>query len=83
MNQRTRKLLTIKALHLLDDIERIYLSRKEEGRELDSLEDRVAISIRGLEDDIKMSKERLITSTSNKTDNIRTNRSTTKTRKLR
>ena len=37
-DQRTRKLMTMhKALHPKDDTDRLYVSRKEEGRELTSL----------------------------------------------
>ena len=33
MDQRTRKLMTMhKALHLRDDVDRLYVSRKEGGR---------------------------------------------------
>ena len=57
------------------------MSRREEGRGQASIEDYVDASIRGLEDYIKNSKERLITAASNSSGNIRTNRTTTKTRK--
>ena len=49
-----------KALHPWDDIDRLYVSRKE-GRRLASIEDSVDTSKRRLEDDIKKSKEKLIT----------------------
>ena len=40
MDQRTRKLMTMhKALNPRDDINRLYVSRKEGGRELASIED--------------------------------------------
>ena len=46
MDQRTRKLLTMhKALHPRDDIDRQYVSRKEGGRGLASIEDSVDASI--------------------------------------
>ena len=51
-----------KALHLRDDIDRLYVSRKEGGRgqvDIGYSEDE---SIRGVEEYIKKSKERLITS---------------------
>ena len=39
MDQRTRKLMTIhKALHPRDDVDRLYVSRKEGGRGLTSIE---------------------------------------------
>ena len=38
MDQRTRKLMTMhKALHPRDDIDRLYMSRKEEGKDLPAL----------------------------------------------
>ena len=51
MNQRTRKLMTMhKALHSIDDIDRIYMSRRVGGRGLTSIEDSVDTSIQRLED---------------------------------
>ena len=42
MDQRTRKLMTMhKALHLRDDVDRVYVSRKEGGRRLACIEDSV------------------------------------------
>ena len=42
MDQRTRKLMTMhKALHPRDDVDRLYVSRKEGGRGLSSIEDSV------------------------------------------
>ena len=74
MNQRTRKLMTMhKALHLRDDIDRLYLSRKEGGRGLSSNEDSVDASIQWLEDYIQKHGGRLITTTRNNTDNTGTN----------
>ena len=46
MDQRTRKLMTMhKALNPKDDIDRQYVSRKEGGSELASIEDSVDASI--------------------------------------
>ena len=46
MDQRTRKLMTMyKALHPRDDVDRLYVSRKKGGRELDSIEDSVDASM--------------------------------------
>ena len=46
MNQRTRNLMMMhKALHLRDNIDRLYVSRKEGGRSLDSIENCVNASI--------------------------------------
>ena len=54
MDQRTRKLMTLhKALHPRDDVERLYVSRKEGGRGLVSIEDSVDASIQRLEDYIE------------------------------
>ena len=50
-----------KALHSRNDIGRLYVLGKEGGRVLFSIEDRVDVSIWGLEDYVKKSKERLIT----------------------
>ena len=58
-----------------DDIDRLYVSRKEVGRELASTEDSVVVSIRRIEN-IKKNKERLITTTRNSTDNIKINGTT-------
>ena len=63
-----------KALHPRDDIDRLYGSRKEEGRGLTSTEDGIDASIWQLKDDRRKSQERLITMTRNNTDNTRTNR---------
>ena len=63
------------ALHQKDDIDRLFVSRKGGGR-LASIEDSVDASIWGLEDNIKKSKERLITATIKNTDNIKINRTT-------
>ena len=54
MDQRTRKLMTVlKALHLRDDIDRLYVSRKEGGRGLASIEDTVDGSIQWHKDYIE------------------------------
>ena len=51
IDQRTRKLMTMhKALHPRDDVDRLYVSRKEGGRGLASIEDSVDASIQRLED---------------------------------
>ena len=54
MDQRTRKLMTMhKALHPRDDVDRLYVSRKEGGKGLASTEDNVDASIQRLEDYIE------------------------------
>ena len=50
-----------KALHYRDDVDRLYVSRKEEGRGLVSIEDTVDASIQRLEDDIEKHERGLIT----------------------
>ncbi len=62
MDQRTRKLMTIcKALHPRDDVDRLYVSRKEGGRGLTSIEDSVDTSIQRFEDYIEKHEGGLIT----------------------
>ena len=83
MDQRTRKLMTMHmALNPRDDVERLYVSRKEGRRGLASIEDNVDASIQRLEDDIEKCKGGLITAIKNDTDNTMTNRMTI-TRKQR
>ena len=54
MDQRTRKLMTMhKALHPRDDVDRLYVPRKEGGRGLASIEDSVETLIQRLEDYIE------------------------------
>ena len=62
-----------KALHLRDDVERLYVSRKEGGRGLASIEDSVDASIQRLEDYIQKHERRLITATRNDTENTMNN----------
>ena len=75
MDQRTRKLMTMhKALCPRDDVDRLYVSKKEGRRGLTSTEDSIYISIQRLEDYIEKPGGKLITATRNKTDNSKTNR---------
>ena len=77
MAQRTRKLMTMhKALHPRDDVDRLYVSRKEGGRGLASIEDGVDASIQRLEDYIQKHEGGLITATRIDTDNTMDNRMT-------
>ena len=69
-----------KALHPRDDVDRLYVSRKEGGRGLASPEDSVDASIQRLKDYIKKHEGRLITATRNDTENMMNNRMT-RTRK--
>ena len=77
MDQRTRKLMTMhKALHPRDDVDRLYVSRKEGGRGLASIEDSVDALIQQLEDYIQKHDGGLITTIRNDTDNAMDNRMT-------
>ena len=56
-DQRKRKLMTMhRALHPRDEVDRIYISKKEGGRGLASIEDSVDASIQRLEDYIQNTK---------------------------
>ena len=65
-----------KALHPRDDVDRLYVSRKEGGRGLASIEDSVDVSIQRLEDYIQKHEGGLITATRNYTENTMNNRMT-------
>ena len=78
MEQRTRKLMTMhKALHPRDDVDKLYVSRKEGGRGLASIEDTVDAFIQRLEDDIEKHERGLITTVRNDIDNTIDERVTT------
>ena len=64
------------ALHLRNDVDRLYVSRKERGRGLASFEDSFDASIQRLEDYIEKHERWLITATRNDIDNTKTNRIT-------
>ena len=69
MDQRIRKLMTIhKAFHPRDDLDRLYVPRKEGGRGLASIEDSFDASMQRLED-IEKHEQGLITAIKNDTDN--------------
>ena len=77
MDQRTRKLMTMhKALHPRDNVDRLYVSRKEGGRGLANIEDSFDASIQGLKDYIQKHDGGLITAIRNDTDNTIDNRMT-------
>ena len=77
MNQRTRKPMTMhKALHPRDDIDRLYVSRKQGGRGLASIEDSVDALIQRFEDYIQKHDGGLITAIRNDTENTMDNRMT-------
>ena len=65
-----------KALHARDDVDRLYVSRKEGGKRLASIEDSVDASIQRLEDYIEKHDGGLITATRNETENTMDNRMT-------
>ena len=61
IGRKSRKLFTMCGIiHPKSDVDRLYTSRKEEGRDLISMEDCVELAIRGLEVYIHGSEERLI-----------------------
>ena len=77
MDQRTRKQMTMhKILHPRYDVDRLYVSRKEGGRGLASIEDSVEASIQRLQDYIQKHDGGLITATRNDTENTMDNRMT-------
>ena len=77
MDQRRRRLMTMdKTLHPRDDVDRLYVSRKEGGKGLASIENSVDASIQRLEDYIGKHERGLITAIRNKTDNTIDNRMT-------
>ena len=77
MDQRTRKLMTMnKALHPRDDVDRLYVPRKEGGRGLASIEDSVDTSIQRLENYIEKHERGQITVIRNNTNNTIDNRMT-------
>ena len=77
MDQRTRKLMTmLEALDPRDDIDRLYVSRREGERGLASIEYSMETSIHRLEDYIEKRRGRLITATRNNRDDTMTTRTT-------
>ena len=77
MDQRTRKLMTMhKALHPRDDVDRLYVSRKEGGRGLASIKDSVDTYIHRLENYLQKHEGGLNTATRHETENTMNNRMT-------
>ena len=70
-----------KALHLGDDVDRLYVSRKEGGRGLASLGASVDESIQRLVDFIEKDEGELIAAARNDTDNTKANRMMITTKK--
>ena len=64
-----------------DDVDRLYVSTKEGGRGLASIEDSVDASIQRLEDYMEKHEGGLITAIRNDTDNTMDNRMSTKKQK--
>ena len=78
MDESTRKLMIMhKALHPREDVDRQYVSWKEGGRGLASIEDSVDASIQRLEDNKENHERGLITAIRNDTDNTIDDRITT------
>ena len=72
MDKRTRKLMTMhKVLHPRNDVDRLYVSRRERGRGLDSIEDSVDTSIQRFEDYVQKRGGKLIKATRNNTNDTR------------
>ena len=65
-----------KTLHPRDDVDRLYVSRKEGGRGLTSIEDSIDASIQKLKNYVEKHEGRLITAIRNDTDNTMANRMT-------
>ena len=65
-----------KTLYPRDDVDRLYVSRKEGGSGLASIEDSVDATIQRLEDYIEKPEGGLISAIRNDTDNTMTNRMT-------
>ena len=79
MDHRTRKLMTMhEALHPRDDVDRLYVSRKDGGRGLASNGYSVDASMQHLEDYIKKFGRRLIIATRNNTNNTNETKITSK-----
>ena len=75
MNQTTKKTMIIhEALHARDDVNRLHVSREEGERGLTSIQDSVDASIQRLENYTKKHRWRMITATSNNTDNTNISR---------
>ena len=77
MDQRTRKLMTMhKTSHPRDNVDRLYVPRKQGGRGHASIENSVDTSIKRLEDYIEKHERELVTAIRNNSDNTVDNRMT-------
>ena len=66
---KRKLMIMLKALYSRDNVDRLYVSRKEGGRRLTSIEDSVDASIRRLDDYIEKHEGELITAIRNSTEN--------------
>ena len=61
IDRKTRKLFTTyEGLNPKSDVHRLYIPRKDEGRGLIAIEDCVELEVRGLEEYVHESEERLL-----------------------
>ena len=67
MDQRTKLMTIHKALHPRDEVDRLYVPRKEGGWGIAIIKDSVDASIQGFENYTQKRRERLITATRNNT----------------
>ena len=75
MDQKTRKLMTKhKALHPRDDVDKLYVSRKEGGGRPINTEYSASISIQRFKDNIQMCGGRLISANRYNTNNTMINK---------
>ena len=81
MDQGTRKILPCIRHYTQRHVDRLYVSRKERGRGLASIEDSVDASIQRLEDYIEKHEGGLIIAIRNDTDNTIDDRMTTRKQK--
>ena len=82
MDLKKRKLMTMhKPLYPRDDVDRLYVSRKQGGRGLASIKDSVDASIQRLEDYTEKHERGLITAIRKDTDNTTDDRMTTRKQK--
>ena len=77
IKEQKKLMITHKALHPRDDVVRLYVSRKEGGRGLASIEDSVDASLQRLEDYMDKHERGLIKAIRNDTDNVIDDRMTT------
>ena len=74
MDHKTKLTTMHRTIHPRNNVDSLYVSRKEEGRGVDSIQINVDASIQRLEDEIKKGIGGLITTTRNYTENTSINR---------